>query len=96
MIDELEGFVGDDQPDKRARLIDKLLHSNGYDSQVIQDFDIHAESQAAMTGLVREFEPMIKEGTLQVKLISTRGQSLNGGLELRLHVNGLPGELGQD
>ena len=31
-IDELESFVADDQPDKRARLIDELLSSKGYNS----------------------------------------------------------------
>ena len=31
-IDELEGFISDDSPDKRALLIDKLLHSKGYNS----------------------------------------------------------------
>lgn len=31
-IDELESFVSDDRSDKRARLIDKLLHSKGYNS----------------------------------------------------------------
>ena len=31
-IDELESFVGDDRPDKRARLIDELLSSKGYNS----------------------------------------------------------------
>ena len=31
-IDELESFVSDDRSDKRARLIDKLLDSKGYDS----------------------------------------------------------------
>jgi hypothetical protein len=31
-IGELEDFVSDDRPDKRARLIDELLNSKGYDS----------------------------------------------------------------
>ena len=31
-IDELESFIDDKRPDKRARLIDKLLHSKGYNS----------------------------------------------------------------
>lgn len=31
-INELERFVSDERPDKRARLIDKLLHSKGYHS----------------------------------------------------------------
>lgn len=31
-IDELDGFVADKRSDKRARLIDKLLHSKGYNS----------------------------------------------------------------
>lgn len=31
-IDELEGFISDETPDKRAHLIDKLLHSKGYNS----------------------------------------------------------------
>ena len=31
-IDELEGFVSDDRSDKRARLVETLLHSKGYDS----------------------------------------------------------------
>ncbi|NCF90109.1 MAG: DUF1549 domain-containing protein [Verrucomicrobiaceae bacterium] len=31
-IDELDRFITDDQPDKRAQLIDKLLNSNGYNS----------------------------------------------------------------
>ena len=31
-IDELENFIADDQPDKRAQLVDKLLNSKGYNS----------------------------------------------------------------
>ncbi len=31
-ISELEGFIDDKRPDKRARLIEKLLHSKGYNS----------------------------------------------------------------
>lgn len=31
-IDELEGFIDDKRPDKRARLIERLLHSKGYNS----------------------------------------------------------------
>lgn len=31
-IDELESFIGNKKTDKRARLIDKLLHSKGYNS----------------------------------------------------------------
>ncbi|MBT6959229.1 MAG: DUF1549 domain-containing protein, partial [Opitutae bacterium] len=31
-IDELERFIVDDQPEKRSRLINELLHSKGYNS----------------------------------------------------------------
>ena len=31
-IDELESFIADDQPNKRSRLINELLHSKGYNS----------------------------------------------------------------
>ncbi|MDB4798570.1 PSD1 and planctomycete cytochrome C domain-containing protein [Verrucomicrobia bacterium] len=31
-INELDSFIADDQPDKRAKLIDKLLNSKGYNS----------------------------------------------------------------
>ena len=31
-LEELDRFIEDDQPDKRARLIEELLHSKGYNS----------------------------------------------------------------
>ena len=33
-IDELDRFITDDKPDKRAQLIDKLLNSDGYNSHL--------------------------------------------------------------
>ncbi len=51
-------------------------------TQVIQDFDIHATAQAPMTGLVREIKTKVEDGTLQLKLVATIGQSLISGIEI--------------
>lgn len=48
----------------------------------LRDFDIHAIAKAPMTGLTREFETEIEDGTLQLKLEATAGQSLISGIEI--------------
>lgn len=49
---------------------------------VLRDFDIRTAAKASMTGLVREFETHVEDGTLQVKLEATSGQTLISGIEL--------------
>ena len=49
---------------------------------VLRDFDIRTTAKASMAGLMREFGTKIEDGTLQLKLESSAGQSLLSGIEL--------------
>ena len=49
---------------------------------VLSGFDIHSAANGSMTGLVREFETEIDDGTLKLNFKATVGLSLISGIEL--------------
>ena len=52
------------------------------EKQVLSGFDIHFAANGSMTGLVREFETEIDDGTLKLNFKATVGLSLISGIEL--------------
>ena len=48
----------------------------------LRNFDIHTAAKAPMTGLTRDFETRVEDGTLRLKLEASIGHTLLSGIEL--------------
>lgn len=48
----------------------------------LTNLDIHAEAKSFMTGIVRQFDGIVVDGSLTITLLATRGKSLISGVEV--------------